>query len=70
MTPALTLTKKSTPGSIVHRLRVYLHLSEQELADIAGVPFEQVGLFEHNLPVPLDSKRRILKELWARKSKK
>ncbi len=70
MTAALTLIKKSTRGSTVHRLRVFLHLSQQELADLAGVPLEQVGFFEHNLPLPLDSKRRILKELWARKSKK
>jgi len=70
MTPALKLKKKSTPGSKAHRLRVHFHLSEQKLADIAGVPFEQVGLFEHDLPVPLDSKRRILKELWAKKSRK
>jgi len=70
MTATLTLTRKSTPGSTARRLRVGSHLSRQELADLAGVPREHVDLFEHDLPLPLDSKRRILRELWARKIKK
>jgi DNA-binding XRE family transcriptional regulator len=51
-------------------LRISSMLTRKELADLAGVPREQVALFEHDLPLPLDSKRRILKELWARKVKK
>ncbi len=70
MTATLTLTRKSTPGATVRRLRVSNHLSRRELADLAGVPQEQVSLFEQGLPLPLDSKRRILKELWSRKIKK
>jgi len=65
-----TLTPKSTPGFQVKRLRLASLLSRQKLANLAGVPQEQVGLFEQNLPLPLDSKRKILKILWARKSKK
>ncbi|MCK4863419.1 MAG: helix-turn-helix transcriptional regulator [Dehalococcoidales bacterium] len=70
MTATLTLTRKSTPGATARRLRISSHLSQRELADLAGIPYEQVSLFEHNLPLPLDSRRRILKELWARKIKK
>jgi len=70
MTATLTLTRKSTPGSMARRLRISSHLSQRELADLAKVPREHVDLFEHNLPLPLDSKRRILKELWAIKVKK
>ncbi len=70
MKTVLTTTRKPTPGSRVRRLRVRCRLSQQELADLAGVPLEQVDLFEHDLPLPLDSRRRILKELWAKKVRK
>ena len=70
MTATLTLTRRLTPGITARRLRLSNHLSQQELADLTGVPFEQVGLFEQDVPIPLDSKRRILKQLWARQSKK
>jgi len=70
MTPTLTLTRKSTPGSVARRLRINAHLSRQQLADLANVPYEQVGFYEQDLPLPLDSRRRILKELWARKKRK
>ena len=53
MTATLTLSRKSTPGVIARRLRLSNHLSQQELADLVGVPFEQVGFFEQGLPVPL-----------------
>jgi DNA-binding transcriptional regulator YiaG len=65
-----TLTPKSTPGFQVKRLRLASLLSRRELANLAGIPLEQVDLFEQDLPLPLDSKRKILKILWARKSKK
>ncbi|OGO21612.1 MAG: hypothetical protein A2144_04165 [Chloroflexi bacterium RBG_16_50_9] len=69
-------TMKSGPiysGSLIgfkaRKLRISLGLSRQELAEMAGVPRERVDAFEYNLPVPLDVKRRILRELWAEKSK-
>jgi len=45
-------------------------MSQEELADITGVSPEQVDLFERSQPVPLDIRRRLLKELWARKNGK
>ena len=57
-------------GLKVKRLRISSLLTQRELADLAGVPQEQVDLLERNLPLPLDSKRRILRELWAIKVKK
>ena len=54
-------------GSDARKLRISLRISRRELADAAGVTGQAVNLFEHNLPVTLDSKRRILKELWAKK---
>jgi DNA-binding transcriptional regulator YiaG len=65
-----SLTPKSTPGFQVQRLRMFDLLSRQELADLAGVPLEHVDLFEQDLPLPLDSKRKMLKTLWAIKIKK
>jgi len=45
-------------------------LTQPELADMVGVSVEEVDLFERNLPVALDARRRILKELWAKKTRK
>ena len=65
-----SLAPKTTPGFQVQRLRITGLLSRQELADQAGVPLEHVDLFEQDLPLPLDSKRKMLKTLWAIKIKK
>ena len=70
MTAVLTFTRESMLGFKARKLRIAQHLTRQELADMAGVSLEAVDLFEHNLPLPLDNKRRILKELWAEKTKK
>ena len=69
MTTILTKTKitETKIGSDAWKLRASLHISRRELANAAGVSEQAVSLFEHNLPVKLDSKRRILKELWAKK---
>lgn len=54
-------------GLKARRLRISSLLTQQELADLARVSLKEVALFEQNLPVALDARRRILKELWARK---
>jgi DNA-binding XRE family transcriptional regulator len=65
-----TLFRNASTGFKVKRLRIGSLLTQQELAEMAGVTREQVDLFERNLPLPLDCKRRILRELWAKKFKK
>lgn len=65
-----TLIRTSSNGLKVKRLRIGSFLTKQELADLAGVPQEHVDLMEQDLPLPLDSRRRILKELWALKVRK
>ena len=70
MTSVLTFTRESLLGFKARRLRISENISQQEIADKAGVPVESVDLFEHNLPLPLDYKRRILKVLWAEKTKR
>jgi transcriptional regulator with XRE-family HTH domain len=67
---AQTYTRESSFGAKVKRLRLSSLLTQKELADLAGVSQEEVNLFERGLPLPLDSKRKILKELWAKKAKK
>jgi len=42
-----------------------LKLTQQELAVITGVSQKEVDLFEHNFPVRLEAKHKLLKELWA-----
>jgi transcriptional regulator with XRE-family HTH domain len=66
----LTRPQETKIGSEARRLRLSLHITRQELAAMAGVTEDTVNLFEHNLPVALDFRRRILKELWAEKMKK
>jgi DNA-binding XRE family transcriptional regulator len=70
MKGTLTSSEKSTHGTEARRLRISCLLTQQNLADMAGIPREHVDLLEHNYPVPLDSKRRIFRELWAIKTKK
>jgi transcriptional regulator with XRE-family HTH domain len=68
MTPDQIILTKGTTGEKARQRRVAGLLTRQQVADLAGVPVEHVNLFERDLPVPLDSKRRILKELWARRT--
>ena len=70
MTAVLTFTRESLLGFKARRLRLAENITQQEVADKAGVPVESVDLFEHNLPLPLDYKRRILRVLWAEKIKR
>ncbi len=70
MAKAPTLARESSIGFKAKRLRISQRLTQRELANLAGVSLEEVDLFEHNLPIPLDSKRKILKELWAKKAGK
>jgi hypothetical protein len=69
MPGVLTQYQGSLLGFKARKLRISLRIDKQELSDATGVSLDSLDLFEHNLPVPLDEKRRILKELWSRKSK-
>ena len=70
MTAVLTFTRESLLGFKARRLRLAENITQQEVADKAGVTVESVDLFEHNLPLPLDYKRRILQVLWHEKIKR
>jgi transcriptional regulator with XRE-family HTH domain len=65
-----TILGKASAGSKARQQRVARLLTRRELADLAGIPVEHVSLYEQDLPVPLDSRRRIMRELWSRKNGK
>jgi transcriptional regulator with XRE-family HTH domain len=64
----ITHIEPETLGESARKVRLALHLTQQELATLTGISREAVYRFEHNLPVILDTRRRILKELWAIKT--
>ena len=65
-----TAIRETSTGAMVKRLRSASFLTPKKLAVLAGVTPAEVRLFERDLPVKLDSRRRILKELWAIKTEK
>jgi DNA-binding XRE family transcriptional regulator len=64
---ALTYSDRMSLGSLARAVRENLVITSQELGDLAGVSSEAVEAFENNQPVPLDARRKILKELWTLK---
>ena len=68
MTTLLSSLREASIGHWARSLRISLQLTEQELADSVRVSMEDVYLFEHNLPVQLDIKQKLLKKLYAVKS--
>ncbi len=68
MKSVLTFARESSIGFKVKKLRISKLLTQQELAGMAGVSVEKVDLFEHDLPLPLDTRRRILRELLAQRA--
>jgi DNA-binding XRE family transcriptional regulator len=70
MKTTTTLVNHLSAGQKIKRLRIANLLTQPELAELAGVPLVYVDMLERNLPVPMDSKRRIHKELWAIKVRK
>ena len=68
MTTILSSMREASIGLWARSLRISLQLTEQELADSVGVSNEEVYLFEHNLPIQLDIKQKLLKKLYAVKS--
>ena len=58
--------QKPSLGIEAKRLRLDLRLTQRELAKIAGVPLGDVELLEDGLPLHVDVKLKILRELWVR----
>lgn len=68
MTTVLSFARESSIGIQARSLRISLQFTRQALADSVGVSEYDVYLFEHNMPIPLDIKRKLLKKLYAAKS--
>ena len=66
MTEILSDSQKTSSGSECRKLRMSLHLTQRELARMAGVSLKDIRLLEQNLPLPLGHKIIILRELWGR----
>jgi transcriptional regulator with XRE-family HTH domain len=69
MTSVILIEQKSTPGFRAKKLRISQHLTKRQLAKITGVSPEEVNLLEQNLPLRLESKLNIFRELWKRKAR-
>ena len=69
MTTVLSIVRGSSIGFKATSLRISLQLTQQELADMVGVSKDDVDLFEHNLPMPLETRDKLLKGLFAKKSR-
>ena len=67
MNTMLSIDQETSLGLKARKLRLALLLSQHNLAKLASVPIVEVDLFEQNLPVRVDTKRKLLRELWARK---
>jgi DNA-binding XRE family transcriptional regulator len=59
-----------TLGFWAKSLRTDLELSQKDIAKLASVPLKSVDLLENNEPLPLNEKRKILKELYSKKVNK
>lgn len=59
--------RTSTLGPWVRNLRIYLKLSQKEIAHSAKVTPEEVNLLENNKPLALNIRNRIIKELSNRR---
>ena len=66
MSKILSDSQKTSRGSECRKLRMSLHLTQQELSHIARVSLKDIRLLEQDLPLPLGRKIIILRELWGR----
>ena len=64
----VTAVRETSPGAVARRLRREQRMTREELAEAAGVTRNEVDWYERGLPVALDVRRRLLRELWARKA--
>ena len=64
----LTSEKSTSLALRVKSLRISMGLSRQQLARKLGITPEEVELFEDGLPVPLNSKLKLIRQLWARRA--
>ncbi len=59
--------QQKTFADSIRRLRVAEQLSQRDLAGMAGVYQEDIHKIEHEIPLQLENKLKILKILYAKK---
>ncbi|MFC1918038.1 hypothetical protein ACFLXH_05255 [Chloroflexota bacterium] len=69
MRAVIDYAQETSFGDRIRSLRLVLGLSQQKLSDSADVSPEEVALLERNLPVRLDVRRRVSRDLWLRKAR-
>ena len=62
-----SMGQQKTFADNVKKLRVAEQLTQRDLASLAGVYQEDVRRIEHEIPLPLENKLKILKILYAKK---
>ena len=69
MATVVSFVRGSSIGFKAVSLRISLRLTQRGLADMIGVSKGDIDHLEHNLPMLLDTRNKILKRLYAEKSK-
>ncbi|HJX12482.1 MAG TPA: hypothetical protein VJ377_03020 [Dehalococcoidales bacterium] len=63
--PTITYMPESSIGGWAKSIRLALDLTRPQLAAMTGVDPHDIELFENNLPVSVEVRRRLVKELSA-----
>ena len=64
MSEVLSIDQQISFGQMLRNIRTSLQLTQREVAERLGVTTKEVGLFERGLPVRLDAKLKILRQLY------
>jgi transcriptional regulator with XRE-family HTH domain len=64
MSRVLSIDQPRALGGMLRNIRRSLQLTRREVAKRFGVTTEEVNLFERDLPVRLETKIKILKQLY------
>lgn len=67
MGAAINIHPTPTLGPWVRNLRLYLKLTQKEIARLAKVTIEDIALLEDSKPISPDTMRRIFKELHKKR---
>ena len=64
MSKVLSIDQPKAFGGMLRNIRTSLQLTRREVAKRFGVTTEEVNLFERDLPVRLETKIKILRQLY------
>jgi DNA-binding XRE family transcriptional regulator len=59
--------QRMTFADSMRKLRISKQLTQRDLARLAMVCWEDIDKIEHGIPLPLETKLKILKVLYAKK---